>query len=131
LFAFFNEGSLIERVNRHQKNFDYYRANEKYRNITHNDYLSWLLTKSGVNIPLHTSSTLAAENIFTAPMHTGMDTCQFYELMAGNTGPTNSFEFCEVINSIRIDPVLSDNEKYMAIGWISQRFDSQSQFNDS
>lgn len=130
LFSFFREGTLRARVTRRlTARRDWYGASESYRNITHDDYITWLQNKSGLINPVHTDTRrMVAAGVYPAPINTGLDTCRFYDLIASKQGPKNSLEYCEVVAALNDDIVLTPDIKQNAIAWLNSRFDADQYF---
>lgn len=126
LFSFFNEGPIRDRVTRRLNNSgDYYSARSTYRNITHDEYLTWLQTQSGLNLPVHINILpLLAKGVLSAPINTAVDTCRFYNIVTSEAGPETSLEYCEVVAALNADSVLSPDAKQSALTWLNNRFDA-------
>ena len=133
LFYFFNEGSVRDRViTRLNNKSDYYSFSPKHRSITHDAYLSWLESKSGVTLPIHKNlQPLTARGIFTAPINTNIDTCEFYNLIGSQSGPETSLEYCEVVAAVKADETLSHTDKEEFLSWLVFRFNAEDYFNES
>jgi len=131
LFAFFGEGTLEDRIiYRLQKVHDWYEAKEKYRRITHDDYLYWLQYKSGILSPVHLNlNLLNSVGIYLAPINTKMSTCKFYDLISTDKGPKDSLEYCEVMGAISQNNGLEEESKRQSIEWLNSKFNASEYFD--
>lgn len=132
LFSSFNEGSLYDRVKKRLGGNDWYSADIKYRNITHDDFLTWLSTKSNIKLPVHSDLlALMANGIYAAPINTPLDTCAFYNLISNDRGPETSLEYCEVVAAINQDTTMSPQIKQESIKWLDNHFNANEHFLDT
>lgn len=131
LFSFFNEGSVRARVlARLNNDDDYYNYNRLYQSVTHDDYLKWLETTSGITLPIHRDlAPLISRGVFAAPIATSLDTCRFYSLVASESGPETALEYCEVVSAIKADSVMSMTHKDNFLSWLTLHFDAEEYFN--
>lgn len=132
MFSFFNEGNVRDRVQKRLNGKDWYNCRDSYRNITHDNYLLWLETKSGINLPIGKSlSALISKGVYAAPINTSMDTCTFYNMVSNNNGPQTSLEYCEVVNAINQDSSFPEDVKKESLKFINHRFDSDGYFQNN
>jgi len=133
LFSFFNEGSLIERVQKRlYTGRDYYNRNNNLRSVTHDDYINWIRHQSGIINPIHTNiATLIAQGIYTAPIKTSIDTCKFYDMVSSEKGPNSSLEFCEIVEAINNDTALDSHSKQEALSWLNEHFNAEEYFQNA
>jgi hypothetical protein len=134
LFSFFGDGTLVERVRRRINNSrkDFYGPDSRYRDITHDNYINWLLQTSGINFHIYNNILdLISRGVYTAPINAGMDTCTFYDLVSSDDGPETSLEFCELVGAINSDSLLSSDAKQRALAWLNSRYDSHMYFTDT
>lgn len=129
MFSFFGEGTLQARVAKRLKGNDWYSAPEKYRSITHDDYITWLTTKSGLSLPIHRNIlSLMAQGVYQPPINTNLDTCKFYNAVSSDKGPKTSLEYCEVVTAINQDSVMAPNIKQESLAWMNTRFNADAYF---
>ena len=133
LFSFFGVGTLLDRVKqRLSSKQDWYNLSDNYRSITHDDYINWLQSGSGLAVPVHPNLLhLMAQGIYAAPINTKMDTCAFYNMVASEDGPATSLEYCEVVAAISADSTLTPQAKQDALTWLNGRFDASQNFVDT
>jgi hypothetical protein len=130
-FSFFKEGTLRDRVSKRKidPSHDFYGAAEKYRLVTHDVFIDFLTETYWGRLPIITDmSELTVRGIYQAPINTNLDTCAFYDLFAGENGPQNSVEYCEVTSAIESDSTMSRYIKKDLISWLDARFDADQYF---
>jgi hypothetical protein len=131
LFSFFGEGTLLSRVERRlNAKRDWYGAPEQYRNLDHDDYITWLRNQVDIENPIFTNLSMIP-GVYTAPINTSMDTCTFYQMMGSNNGPATSLEYCEVVGAINADTVLDPYGKQQAVSWLNTHFDAEKYFTNT
>ena len=130
LFSFFQEGPLIDRVRKRiSSKKDWYNISSDKRDITHDDYLHWLVNKSGLSIPIHHHlEPLVARGVFAAPINTELDTCAFYRVISSDSGPKTALEYCDTVAAIQKDTIMTPDIKQKAITWLNSRFDADSNY---
>jgi hypothetical protein len=130
LFSFFDEGTLLARVQRRlSSQYDFYGAPERYRDTTHQDYIDWLTNESRLQSPLRTNlQELAAQGIYPAPINDSIDTCDFYDMISSDQGPQSSLEYCEVVAALNADAILAPDVKESALGWLNNHFKADQYF---
>ena len=132
LFSFFNEGTLTDRVyKRLHTSRDWYNVVETYRPLTHDIFINWLHDQSGIFLPVHTDLlTLNNSGVYTAPINSSLDTCEFYKLVTSDQGPQTALEYCETVAAINEDSIMSPEEKQSALTWLNNNFDAETYFKD-
>jgi len=131
LFLFFNEGPIINRIiNRFNNELDYYNVNIKFKYVTHDDYIKWLETLSGIDLPIHRRiEPLISNGVFPAPIGINIDTCRFYNIVASEKGPETALEYCEVVASINNDKIMTSENKDKFLSWLNSHFNASDYFD--
>lgn len=131
-FLIFNDGTIYERIlNRAIRlDKDYYAAPEFLRDVTHDEYLTQLMiqipTLANLIIPLADIDTTLVD----IPEYNGtIDSCDFYKQFDLQSGPSDPFEYCQAVSSLRNNPVLDDDYIIRAMNWLDDRFDAELYFN--
>lgn len=126
LFQFFNEGSVIDRVNNRYNfnNGSFYIAPIKYKNITHDDYINWLLTQSGIMLPIYND---IVNDVFNAPY----DTCKFSDNFLQNGDPKTPIEYCDIITTIKNNQHIPPEVKFLLIHTANNNYDSERYFAET
>lgn len=132
LFSFFKDGSLLNRVQRRlSSRADWYSVPNRFRNVTHDDYLTWMQSADILN-PVHTDmNELTERGVYPAPINNAIDTCEFYDLITSDKGPDSSLKYCEVVAALNADSTLAPNIKQQAINWLNSHFDASAYFNQT
>lgn len=132
LFSFFGEGPLLNRVLKRLENKkDLYRAPEKYRSLTYDDYINWMLKHSGLLFPIHLDlNALINNGVIIPPFNSILDSCRFYQLTTSESLPANNLEFCDAIISIMESPILSDESKNSYIDKLNADYSASDNFDN-
>jgi hypothetical protein len=128
LFKFFKEGSLLDRVKRRIRDHnDYYSAPEKFRSISHGNYIDWLYSTDMVEYDEYkVIYDRVPKDAVLAPLGRRLSTCEFFDITSTNKVPENSLEYCEVYSLLESK---NTDESKRLMRWLNEHFDAEKHFN--
>ena len=128
LFSFFDEGSLLDRLEHRIKPMDYYFiADKRYIGIKYQEYINWMHTKFAPHVSYKSISCIKSKG-FEVFEPEKMDICNFFDKFAYIEQPSNSLEFCELVTSLNDDKNLTPEKKVEIINVVIKNFNIEDQF---
>ena len=131
MFDYFGEGHIMDRVDRRLKPGarDWYSAPPRFKNVTYDDYLMWISTIPGMDVPIITDmNALHQGGVIVPALDQKIDMCRFFEEVSGDKPPESSLEYCEVINALRKTENLNPAAQQQATEWLNQNYNAEENY---
>ena len=121
LYDFFGEGSIVARVRTRLKGQDWYNANIKFANITHNQYMQWVIDQ-GLTPGLFSTDQAKIRDSIIPVLDEPIDMCRFFEMVSGSNPPDSPLEYCEAVKSIENSKQLEPQQKQESLAWLRENY---------